>query len=188
MRNELCGAGRTRNRIYSDIDGCGRSKTRSKIVQVAGKTKPGVYFTRLSGHKGGYRVCTSYPFPIGRCGFRRFSEQPRCLFNGGAASLRLRTGHVPTSGGCLRYSGKRETVRTGGMRHVLWVINSGFPDHRPVRDRSARNCFARGIDPGKPGSCSSSVGRRCVRGGSLPATDSRPCAIRAAGPAAFPSL
>ena len=52
MRNELCGAGRERGRIYSDIDGCGRSKTRSKIVQVTGKTKPGVDFTRLSVHKG----------------------------------------------------------------------------------------------------------------------------------------
>lgn len=164
MRNELCGAGRERGRIYSDIDGCGRSKTRSKIVQVTGKTKPGVDFTRLSVHKGWVPDVHTLSFPIGRCASEGFSERPQCLFNGGAASLRLRTGHVPTSGGCLRYSGKRETVRTGGMRHVLWVINSGFPDHRPVRDRSARNCFARGIDPGKPGSCSSPVGRRCVRG------------------------
>ena len=188
MRNELCGAGRERGRIYSDIDGCGRSKTRSKIVQVTGKTKPGVDFTRLSVHKGWGPDVHILSFSdremrlpkVFRTAAMPFQQGVRRLFVCGQAMFRH-----PAD---VSVTAVKGAVRTGGMRHVLWVINSGFPDHRPVRDRSARNCFARGIDPGKPGSCSSPVGRRCVRGGSLPATDSRPCAIRAAGPAVFPSL
>lgn len=123
MRNELCGAGRTRNRIYSDIDGCGRSKTRSKIVQVAGKTKPGVYFTRLSGHKGRVSGVRHLIF------FRSGDALPRVFPNGRNA---FSTGmqhpfvcgrfHGPGSGGASVAGAERKTVRTGGMRDLYYEL------------------------------------------------------------------